>query len=85
MEVEISAYYSDDTRGIQEKHSVSLNDSDGERLFGDRWNDMDTTDRNRKLFAYADILLITQGMKKGFRYEESAMSQIKSIYERDLT
>lgn len=84
MEVSISAYYEDTTRDIREQHSITLTDVDGYNILGDKWTSLDVGSKVEKLYAYADIFLISQGVKKGLRYEESASQQIRTIIEREL-
>lgn len=84
IKVEITAHYNDTNRNIQESHTVTLSDGDGYQLV-DNWWELPAAKRSEKLFALADVLLIAQGIRKGFRFEEAGMKQIAQIMRDELS
>ena len=85
MEVRVSGYYQDDSKGAQRELQVALNEGDGARIFSQpKWDGWTPATQIVKLTAMADIFLHQYAASRGFRAEHAVAEDIQKIVERDL-
>lgn len=84
MKVTVGSYYQDDARGSNREIHITLDELDGESLFGEEWASMSPAEKNTKLSAMADVYLHKYAATRGFRSEEAVAKELQTIIARDL-
>ena len=65
MKITVGSYYHDESRDHMQEVHVTLEDSDGENIFKDKWDSLPNNKKMEKLTAMADIYAITYELSIG--------------------
>ena len=79
MKITVGSYYHDESRDHMQEVHVTLEDSDGENIFKDKWDSLPNNKKMEKLTAMADIYAITYAKTRGYQSEDKADARIQTL------
>lgn len=85
MQVTVKTYYHNPATQEQKEFGVTLDDSDGEKLFPDNWNTWGPSLKYKKLRALADIYVLQYASSRSLRPTENVVDDIATVIRKDLT
>lgn len=82
MQVQVGSYFADDARGAQREVHITLTEEDATKLFEDKWDAWNTTERFERLSGMADIYMLRYAASRDFRSKDVVDEEIRNTVAR---